>query len=164
MTLAALYDIGTPLSRDPLAKYKIPSLSPLMLALSSFPSALSWSLQSQSYAHRIGTHEFRSVAGANTPTFAFDQLAAPWPVAQVAKANDTAAPESACPGLNGEGTVKWLLLKDAGTSQGGVNEVYRVETAGGMPPATCRGRPERFEVKYVAQCKSSLVLESLELC
>ncbi|RYE30122.1 MAG: DUF3455 domain-containing protein, partial [Sphingobacteriales bacterium] len=32
---------------------------------------------------------------------------------------------------------------------------YRIETAGGMAPKTCKGKPETFEVKYVAQCKSS---------
>jgi hypothetical protein len=69
--------------------------------------------------------------------------------------NDTAAPESACPGLTGEGTIKWLFLKDGGLSVGGVQEVYRVETAGGMAPQTCKGRPASFEVKYVAQCEYS---------
>ncbi|KAH7412333.1 hypothetical protein DE146DRAFT_275877 [Phaeosphaeria sp. MPI-PUGE-AT-0046c] len=151
--LAALYDIGTKLNSDPLAKWKISSLSPLALALSSFPSALDWNLKSQGYNNRVGTHMFKSVNGANTPTFAFDQLAmSPYPIAQVGKLNDTAAPASACPGLSGEGTVRWLLLKDTkGLSVGGIDTVYRLETAGGSPPATCKGKPASFEVKYAAQ-------------
>lgn len=150
--LAALYDIGTKLNDDPMAKWKIPSLSPLALALSSFPSALEWNLESQGYNNRVGTHMFKSVNGANTPTFAFDQLASPYPMAQVGKLNETAAPASACPGLSGEGTVKWLYLKDTKSlSVGGIDTVYRLETAGGMPPTTCKGKPESFEVKYAAQ-------------
>jgi hypothetical protein len=140
-----------------MAKWKIPSLSPLALALSSFPSALEWNLESQGYNHRVGTHTFAPISvNATIPTFAFDQLSAsPFPIAQVGKLNETAAPESSCPGLQGEGTVKWLLLKDTkGLSKGGVDTVYRLETAGGMAPKTCEGRPKTFEVRYAAQCKS----------
>jgi len=78
-------------------------------------------------------------------------------MAQVARANDTAAPAEACPGLEGEGTVRWLYLKDTkGLSKGGINEVYRVETAGGASPETCEGMPKSFEVKYAAQCELNL--------
>lgn len=163
---AALYDIGTKLNTDPMAKWKIPSLSPLALALSSFPSALEWNLESQGYNHRVGTHTFAPLsANTSIPTFAFDQLTmSPFPIAQVGKLNETAAPESACPGLQGEGTVKWLYLKDTkGLSKGGVDTVYRLETAGGMAPKTCEGRPKTFEVKYAAQCKSCSIT-SLQSC
>jgi hypothetical protein len=137
-----------------MAMWKIASLSPLALALSAFPSTLEWSLKSQGYDKRIGTHEFKTVNGAGTPTFVFDQLASPFPIAQVGKLNDTAAPASACPGLSNEGSVKWLYLKDTkGLSKGGIDTVYRIETAGGSPPATCKGQPASFEVKYAAQCK-----------
>lgn len=87
--------------------------------------------------------------------FALDQLAKTgYPVAQVGKVNDTAAPASACPGLTGEGAVRWLFLKDTkGLSVGGVDTVYRVETAGGAAPATCKGMKPSFEVKYATQCK-----------
>jgi hypothetical protein len=137
-----------------MAKYKIASISPLALALSAYPKTLEWSLKSQGYSHRVGTHEFKSVNGANTPTFVFDHLAAPYPMAQVGKLNDTAAPASACPGLESEGSVKWLFLKDTkGLSVGGIDTVYRLETAGGNPPKTCKDMPEAFEVKYAAQCK-----------
>jgi hypothetical protein len=75
-------------------------------------------------------------------------------MAQVARVNDTAAPAEACQGLEGEGTVKWLYLRDTkGLSKGGIDTVYRLETAGGAAPATCEGMPERFEVRYAAQCE-----------
>lgn len=102
----------------------------------------------------VGKHFFSNATGTNTPIFALDQLPAPYPVAQVAKLNETAAPADACPGLKGEGAVKWLYLKDSkGASVGGIDAVYRIETAGGSAPATCKGMPDRFEVKYATQCK-----------
>jgi hypothetical protein len=36
-------------------------------------------------------------------------------------------------------------------SSGGVNTVYRLETAGGNKPATCQGQKKYFEVPYAAQ-------------
>jgi hypothetical protein len=154
-----LYDIGSRLNDDPMAKWKIPNLSGLALAISTEPRALEWGLKSQGADNRIGTHFFAAVNGANTPTFALDQLAQPYPMAQVSKLNETLAPESACPGLTGEGAVKWLLLKDTkGLSHGGIDTVYRLETAGGSAPATCKGKPASFEVKYAAQCKFHLDL------
>lgn len=73
----------------------------------------------------------------------------------LAKLNETDAPGSSCPGTNAEGAIKWLLLKDngKGLSQGGIDTVYRVETAGGNKPATCKGQKAAFEVKYSAQCE-----------
>jgi hypothetical protein len=50
--------------------------------------------------------------------------------------------------------LKWLLLKDTkGLSQGSIDTVYRLETAGGNKPTTCKGQKSSFEVKYSAQCK-----------
>ena len=154
---ATLYDIGSRLNIDFTAKWKIPSISPLALSLSTQPEQLEWNLRSQGYNNVVGHHFFNSVNGVNTPIFAFDQLRqSPYPMAQVVRLNDTAAPASACPGLKGEGTIRWLYLKDTkGISQGGIDTVYRLETAGGMAPATCKGQPASFEVKYAAQCKLS---------
>lgn len=152
---ATLYDIGTPLNKDPLAKWKIPSISPLALSLSTQPQILEWSLKFQDYDNVIGHHFFNPVNGANTPVFALDQLSvAPYPMALVGKLGDTVAPATACPGLSGEGAVKWLYLRDTkGISQGGIDTVYRLETAGGAPPATCQDQPASFEVRYATQCK-----------
>ncbi|KAH8712077.1 hypothetical protein GQ44DRAFT_625756 [Phaeosphaeriaceae sp. PMI808] len=153
--VATLYDIGSKLNDDPMAKWKIPSISPLALSLSTQPLQLEMNLKSQGYENVAGHHFFSTVNGANTPVFAFDQLTlSPYPMAQVGKLNDTAAPASSCPGLSKEGTVRWLYLRDTkGISQGGIDTVYRLETAGGMAPATCEGKPSNFEVRYTAQCK-----------
>lgn len=98
----------------------------------------------------VGHHFF---SGAS-PVFALDQLASPFPRAIVAKLDDTDAPSSSCPGTSQEGAIKWLFLQDTkGASQGGIDTVYRVETAGGNKPSTCKGQAATFEVKYSAQCK-----------
>lgn len=153
--VATLYDIGTKLEDDWLAKWKIATLSPLALSLSTQPQLLEWNLKSQGFEHIAGHHFFASIATVNTPVFSLDQLARqPQPRAQVAKLNATDAPASACTGFNGLPAVPWLLLKDTqGGSQGGVDTVYRVETAGGNKPATCKGMKPSWEVKYAAQCK-----------
>ncbi|KAF2689932.1 hypothetical protein K458DRAFT_439061 [Lentithecium fluviatile CBS 122367] len=53
--------------------------------------------------------------------------------------------------LTGE-NIKWLLLKDLqGILRGGINTVYRVATAGGNKPTTCKGQKPNFVVDYTAQ-------------
>lgn len=102
----------------------------------------------------LGHHFFSAVDGATYPTFSLDQLDAPYPLAYVTKQNATDAPPASCPGLSNEGSVPWLLLKDLkAMSKGGIDTVYRIETAGGKAPATCQGQPATFEVHYTAQCK-----------
>lgn len=50
----------------------------------------------------------------------------------------------------GVGAVDWLKLCPVpGTYK--LNRTYRVETAGGKPPATCEGQPEAIQVEYAAQ-------------
>ncbi|KAJ4332839.1 hypothetical protein N0V87_008052 [Didymella glomerata] len=145
---AQLYDIGTHLSTDPFARWTIPSISPLALSLSTAPARFTQNLQSLGYEHMVGHHFF---SGAS-PVFALDQLASPYPMTILAKLNETDAPATSCPGTGNEGAVKWLLLKDTkGVSQGGIDTVYRIETAGGNKPATCKGQKQTFEVKYSAQ-------------
>lgn len=84
-------------------------------------------------------------------------------MAQVSKLNQTDAPKYACPGLASEGAVPWLYLKDnVGISKGGIDTVYRLETAGGSAPASCKGSAPAFQVAYAAQCKSSFQSYFLE--
>ncbi|KAI1133846.1 hypothetical protein F5Y05DRAFT_276926 [Hypoxylon sp. FL0543] len=67
------------------------------------------------------------------------------------KDNQTAAPDNAPKGQQGEKAVPWLRLKTRVGSTGDLQEVYRVETAGGSAPASCHGMPAAFEVQYAAQ-------------
>ena len=151
---ANLYDIGSKLNNDRWAKGKIDYISAVALTLSSEPWLFETTLRSQGYNHILGHHFFANVSGTYGPVFALDGLQKPYPVAVVTKITETDAPKEACAGENDLPAIKWLYLRDTnGSSQGGIDTVYRVETAGGNKPATCQGMPATFEVKYAAQCK-----------
>lgn len=96
----------------------------------------------------IGSHYF----GADgTPTF---DLVTVKEILFSNKIGDIPAPNGAASGPNGEGAVDWLALSDNGKGVSvGLGEVYRVETAGGNPPATCEGIEENviFSVQYSAE-------------
>jgi len=65
---------------------------------------------------------------------------------------DSDAPSDATVGSNGRGhgAVAWLRLESIpGNYQ--YKTVYRLNTAGGSPPATCKGMPKAFEVDYAAE-------------
>jgi hypothetical protein len=63
-----------------------------------------------------------------------------------------AAPAGATGNGNGP-AIDWLkLARKTGEANGGVEEVYRVETAGGRAPASCgEGSPAVMTVDYVAE-------------
>ena len=69
------------------------------------------------------------------------------------KAAMSSAPANATKGQNGEGNgaVAWLYLNTTSATQGDVRAVYRVNTAGGNPPATCEGSDAVFSVQYAAE-------------
>jgi len=77
--------------------------------------------------------------------------------ATFAKKSSVDAPTNAPKGLKGEKAVAWLKLVAGGSdavkiaATGGLQEVYRVQTAGGSPPATCQGMAPTFEVEYAAE-------------
>jgi hypothetical protein len=95
----------------------------------------------------LGTHYFN---GGGQPTFDLTKVNARL---TAKKLKNVAAPDGSYPGPNNAGAVDWLLLTDVGgnASWGGVSYVYRVETAGGMPPATCSGKSGAFTVPYAAE-------------
>ncbi|KAF2812758.1 uncharacterized protein BDZ99DRAFT_384061 [Mytilinidion resinicola] len=147
---ATLYDLGTKLSTDPFAKWKINTIPTLALSLSSYSPVLSSWLAVSGYSTILGKHFFTS---AMVPTFSLDNVPPP-PFPQVnGKKNGTmTAPIYSCPGTTNEGAVPWLKLIDAGGSQSGVNTVYRLVTAGGSAPATCENiQTTIFEVPYAAE-------------
>lgn len=154
LNTAKLYDIGTRLNRDPLAQWKISSISGLALSLSSFGNLLDGYLMLEGYNEWMGNHFFTKMdAITSIPTFYLDHAkVTPFPNAMVTKKNGVDAPKTACPGTKNEGAIQWLQLVDEkNLSAGGVNTVYRVETAGGNKPATCKGQKAAFEVPYTAQ-------------
>lgn len=108
-------------------------------------------LRSQGYDKLLGQHFFTAAPG-NIPTFSlYNAGGTPFPTLSGKKNGTMDAPKSSCPGTKNEGAVPWLQLIDGGGSQGGVDMVYRLETAGGSAPALCQGQKASVEVPYVAQ-------------
>jgi hypothetical protein len=68
-----------------------------------------------------------------------------------AKNNTAAAPADAPKGLQGEPAVPWLKLLARVGATGNLQEVYRLETAGGSAPTNCTGQKATFSVQYAAQ-------------
>ncbi|XXH00443.1 hypothetical protein Hte_006788 [Hypoxylon texense] len=95
-----------------------------------------------------GKHFFTNTT---TPFFNLDTNQYNLGEAGCAKDNQTDAPTDAPTGQLGEKAVPWLRLKTRTGSTGNLQEVYRIETAGGSAPATCHGQPAAFEVQYAAQ-------------
>ena len=67
-----------------------------------------------------------------------------------AKNSSSNAPETAAVGQLGEKAVSWLRLTTKSGTTGDIKDVYRVDTAGGSPPATCKDMPSNFQVEYAA--------------
>jgi hypothetical protein len=98
--------------------------------------------------NHFGLHYFDS---NSKPNFDFTKSGYGW--LQAKKGAGVPAPNSAYKGVkpNAHGAVDWLYLLDngAGVSQK-LQSVYRVETAGGSPPATCSGN-EKIQIPYAAE-------------
>ncbi|KAJ2902306.1 putative malate dehydrogenase protein [Zalerion maritima] len=107
--------------------------------ISLFPSNLAVS----------GKHFFNS---DGVPFFNLDTPAASYGKASCAKDAAESAPDTAAKGQKGENAVAWLRLNttDDGTT-GSIKQVYRLQTAGGSPPASCEGMDSEFSVQYAAQ-------------
>ena len=95
-----------------------------------------------------GKHFF---ANATTPFFDLDTTSMQLGEAPCSKNNTATAPADAPRGQLNETAVAWLKLISRAGATGNLQEVYRVETAGGNPPATCAGMPATFSVQYSAQ-------------
>lgn len=99
----------------------------------------------------LSTHHFFS--NASTPVFAFDAPTSPQLGRVYAqKTNASDAPSNAVAGVSGtgNGAVPWLYLTSRPDTVGNIKAVYRINTAGGKPPATCQGQPSAFSVDYAA--------------
>jgi hypothetical protein len=95
-----------------------------------------------------GIHYFVT---ATTPFFNLDTTTAKLGQAQCSKNATVSAPADAPKGQGGEAAVPWLKLVTKTGATGDLQEIYRLETAGGSAPATCAGMAAAFEVQYSAQ-------------
>jgi hypothetical protein len=130
--VATLYDV-TPLAflssstssqipaiaaQQPLTNSLVPNAPLSIPGLGSFPI--------------LGFHFFSS---NGTPVFDLNMVGE---VLFSKKLADIKAPANASIGIEGTGAVDWLALTAIGGSVG-LQEVFRVDTAGGSPPASCEG-------------------------
>jgi len=119
-----------------------PALLQTMPAIAlAFPSPDSSSVMSPANLFLSGHHYFTDLV---TPTFNLNTASHTWGEVGCSKLNSTAGadPKSDVPNL-----------KLASKSRDGctIAEVYRLNTAGGQPPATCKGQAAAFEVQYAAE-------------
>ncbi|KAF3025164.1 hypothetical protein E8E12_000214 [Didymella heteroderae] len=146
---AQLYDIGTPLLHDPFASWVIESVSQVAFLASAGGEQWISDFLPLGFQNSVGRHFFDEEG----PIFALDQQGElPCSQIHVKKLHEADAPLSPCSDRLVEPNLKWLILGDGGgMSRGGVDTVYRLMTAGGSRPATCRGLEPYFGVTYVAQ-------------
>jgi hypothetical protein len=97
-----------------------------------------------------GHHFFTTTT---TPFFNLDTTAMQLGQVPCGKNSSVPAPPGAPLGQNnaGYGSVPWLKLVAKTGATGGLQEVYRLNTAGGSPPATCSGMPSSFQIQYAAE-------------
>ncbi|KAG5981152.1 hypothetical protein E4U55_003239 [Claviceps digitariae] len=94
-----------------------------------------------------GLHYFTD---ASTPHFDLDTPREAIGQVACAKNSSSNAPATAAVGQLGEKAVSWLRLTTKSGTTGDIKHVYRVDTAGGSPPATCEDMPSDFQVEYAA--------------
>lgn len=97
-----------------------------------------------------GLHYFTA---SGTPFFDLDTTETKIGTLPCGKNASAPAPADAMKGQggNGNGAVPWLRLTAKDGATGNLEEVFRLNTAGGSPPATCDGMPATFEVEYAAE-------------
>ncbi|KAG6008803.1 hypothetical protein E4U21_003832 [Claviceps maximensis] len=96
---------------------------------------------------RSGSHYFTD---GSTPHFDLDTPREAIGQVVCAKNSSSNAPETAAVGQLGVKAVSWLRLTTKSGTTGDIKHVYRVDTAGGSPPATCKNMPSNFQVEYAA--------------
>ncbi|KAK4082168.1 uncharacterized protein Triagg1_1980 [Trichoderma aggressivum f. europaeum] len=96
----------------------------------------------------VSGHHF--FVDSTTPFFNLDTTTLDLGTVPCAKNASAPAPATAAPGPSGSTAVPWLKLTAKDGATGSIKEVYRVNTAGGNPPATCQGQPANIQVQYSA--------------
>ncbi|QIW95469.1 hypothetical protein AMS68_000987 [Peltaster fructicola] len=140
--LATLYNVSCVAADTPVLLDRLPVVALNLPTPSSSDSAANVDMSGHHYFIDLTTAYF------NLKTDAHDYGGGAFK-----KVNSTAAPSDAAAGQegSGDGAVAWLKLiaKDPKTQS--MQEVYRVNTAGGNPPKTCEGQDKSFEVQYSAE-------------
>ncbi|ERT02362.1 uncharacterized protein SPSK_05482 [Sporothrix schenckii 1099-18] len=102
-----------------------------------------------------GHHYFKTATTAffdlDTPTTQIGQIPCGKTATQSAPSDTVVGSDSDNRGQQGEAAVAWLKLAATAPTTGGLQEVYRLQTVGGSPPAKCAGMPAEFTVQYAAE-------------
>lgn len=94
----------------------------------------------------MGHHFFYN---STVPEFNLDTTPAKqYGIAMTNKKAQLNAPSNASQGEHG--AVAWLYLTTISGTVGNYKSVYRVNTASGAAPDTCKGMPAAFEIQYAA--------------
>lgn len=143
--VATLFNASCVASTNPHLLSILPNI-----ALQSSPMNISQTTPSLLNLAISGYHYF---SDRTTPVFNLDTAEMELGFASCTKNNSEAAPAGAPMGQDHEGfgAVAWLKLLARDRATGNLEEVYRVNTAGGKPPTTCAGMPATFEVEYAAE-------------
>lgn len=142
--VASLYNVSCIAASTPSLLAHIPSIAlDLPVPSSTDPS-------SPAYQDLSGHHYFLN---ATTPYFNLDTDTHSYGTGAFKKVNSTNAPSDAVKGVNGsgDGAVAWLKLVAKDPNGQVLQEVYRVNTAGGNPPTSCSGMTAAFVVQYAAE-------------
>lgn len=158
------YTCGTNVTAAPAAVGALATLYNASCVAATYPDVLSmlprvalqYNLTSTNQASlspsnlQISGHHYFELT---VPTFNLDTAAMNLGIAPTSKNNTAPAPAGSPVGQYGQGfgAVAWLKLLATDEATGNLQEVYRVNTAGGNPPATCAGMPSAFEVQYSAE-------------
>jgi len=142
--LATLYNASCIASTYPDLLLSLPNLA------LQFPTPASPATLTASNLIVSGHHYF---SNGTTPVFDLNTPAGQLGVIASAKNSSTPAPAGASVGIGGKGfgAVPWLRLLTRDVL-GDLQEVYRVNTAGGSAPPTCEGIINTtFEVEYATE-------------
>ncbi|CAE6482422.1 unnamed protein product [Rhizoctonia solani] len=129
--LATLVDISCAYASDPYLFKEVQ-----VWAYNLYPE---WQVAAKPYTTVIGKHYFISQSGAIAPKFDF---------AQSGKGYTVVKKIGGAPSPDGSKNVDWLELQN--TSGSLAKYVFRVDTQGGQPPASCKAG-QTVVVKYTAK-------------
>lgn len=146
--LAILYDASCLVSKKPSLLHQLPNI--LVSVSSSLTQTILQRIAGEAVV--VGHHYF--APDFSTPVFDFRITTGQTQIFTGVRDQAVPALTSASRGGLADqqfGAVDWLRLKAIPAKTVDYKLAYRVETAGGKAPATCRGRPATFSIEYATE-------------
>lgn len=144
--LASLFNVSCIAANQPDLLAKLPEIA-LNLPVPDTTSDPS----SPAAVDLVGHHYF--IDDFTTPFFNLDTASHSYGMGAFKVVGNMKAPSSAMVGQynKGDGAVAWLKLDAKSQDAQVFQEVYRLNTAGGLAPKMCTGMPSEFSVEYAAE-------------